>query len=161
MTTTLQTVATIAAALGAGIAGGVYLAFPALVMPALRTLPAQTAVAAMQRINVSAVRLPFMVVFFGGAAAAATIIISELVSGAITDEGPVRMVGAALAMAAVGITIVRNVPLNDQLARIMPDSLDMADRWRSFDRNWSTANHVRAFAAIAATVTLAVSLATT
>ncbi|MHA7270026.1 anthrone oxygenase family protein [Arthrobacter sp. HLT1-20] len=161
MTTTLQTVVTIAAALGAGIAGGVYLAFPALVLPALRTLPAQTAVAAMQRINISAVRLPFMVVFFGGASASATIIISELVSGAIAEEGPVRMVGAGLALAAVGITIARNVPLNDQLALVLPDSPDNVDRWRSFDRNWSTANNVRAFAAIAASVTLAVSLGTT
>ncbi|POH72721.1 anthrone oxygenase family protein [Arthrobacter glacialis] len=161
MTTTLQSALTIAAALGAGIAAGVYLAFPALVMPALRIVPARTAVAAMQQINISAMRGPFMVVFFGGAAAAATIVVSELVSGAVAEEGPVRIVGAGLALAAVGITIVRNVPLNDQLARITPDSPDIADRWRSFERSWSIANHARAFASIAATVILAVSLATT
>jgi uncharacterized membrane protein len=57
----LATALTAAAAVGAGTAGGVYLAFSAMVSPALRARPAAEAVATMQRINEQAVRAPFMV----------------------------------------------------------------------------------------------------
>lgn len=159
MTTTLQAAAAITAALGAGVAGGVYFAFSAVVLPALDTLPARSAVTAMQRINVRAVRLPFMVVFFGGAAAAIVVVIAELGSGAITEYGPTRVLGAGLALTAVGITVVRNVPLNNGLARVLAEVPDIDVSWRSFHRGWSVANHARAIAAIAGAALLVASLA--
>lgn len=143
----------------AGVAGGVYFAFSAIVMPALRALPAGQGVSAMQRINTSAVRLPFMAVFFGGAAAAAALAIAELTSDVAAPGTAHRIAGAALALAAFGITIVRNVPLNRELARIAPGAVDAAARWAGFDRKWSPANHVRAAASIAATVVFLDSLA--
>lgn len=159
MSGTLVTAVTATSAICAGVAGGVYFAFSAMVMPALRALPASQSVSAMQRININAVRLPFMVVFFGGAAAAVAVVITELASGAATPAAPSRIIGAGLALAAFGITIVRNVPLNNTLARITPDMPDIEARWNIFSSAWSAANHARATAAIAATITLVVSLA--
>ncbi|MFL4475223.1 DUF1772 domain-containing protein [Paeniglutamicibacter sp. MACA_103] len=159
MSGTLVTAAAATSAVCAGVAGGVYFAFSAIVTPALRALPADQAVEAMQRINTSALRLPFMAVFFGGAAASAAVVVAELASDGASPGAANRMAGAALALAAFGITIVRNVPLNNELARIAPDAGDAAARWSAFDRGWSRANHVRAAASIAATVVLLDSLA--
>ena len=147
---------TIAAALGAGLAAGVYLAFSFLVLPAFRTLPAAAAVSAMQRINVSAVRAPFMTVFFGGAAASAAVIVLHLTSDA--PAGPTRILGAVLALAAVVITVVRNVPLNNALVRIDANAPGLMATWQSFDRSWSRANYARATVSVAAVIALIFSL---
>ena len=147
---------TIAAALGAGLTGGVYLAFSFLVLPAFRTLPAAPAVSAMQRINVSAVRAPFMTVFFGGAAASVAVIVLQLTSEA--SSGPTRIVGAVLALAAVVITVVRNVPLNNALVSVDANSPGLTAAWQSFDRSWSRANYARAAVSVAAAVALIFSL---
>ncbi|MET4004372.1 putative membrane protein [Arthrobacter sp. UYCu511] len=155
MTSTFISAVTITSALGAGVTGGVYFAFSAIVMPALRTLPVTDAITAMQRINNSAVRLPFMTVFFAGAAASAAVVVSETATGGAALENPSRMVGAALALASFGITVARNVPLNNALARVAPDSLESAAQWTAFERRWSTANLLRGSTAVAATILLA------
>ncbi|TFD65858.1 DUF1772 domain-containing protein [Cryobacterium sp. Hh38] len=147
---------TIAAALGAGLTGGVYLAFSFLVLPAFRTLPAAPAVSAMQRINVSAVRAPFMTVFFGGAAASVAVIVVQLTSN--VPAGPTRILGAVLALAAVVITVVRNVPLNNALVSVDANSPGLTAAWQSFDRSWSRANYARAAVSVAAAVALIFSL---
>lgn len=159
MSGTLVTAATATSAICTGVAGGVYFAFSALVMPALRALPANQAVPAMQHININAIRLPFMVVFFGSVAMSLAVVITELTLGADTRASPSRIVGAGLALAAFGITIVRNVPLNNTLARIAPGVPDVEARWNVFNRAWSAANHTRTTAAIAATIVLVDSLA--
>ncbi|SEE44284.1 Uncharacterized membrane protein [Arthrobacter alpinus] len=142
-----------------GLAGGVYLAFSAIVMPALRTLPSKHAIATMQRINVSAVRPPFMIVFFGGAAASAVLAIMELAPGTLNFPSVARISGAVLALTSFGITILRNVPLNNALAAMGSSAADSQETWKRFDGPWSTANFVRGIAAVAATGVLALSLA--
>ncbi|GAB3605550.1 hypothetical protein GCM10027413_09590 [Conyzicola nivalis] len=145
---TLETATVVTAAACAGVAGGVYFSFSALVLPALRTRAASDAVAAMRAVNVAAVRPPFMLVFFGGAVSAAAVAVFELVG----ETHPARIAGAALALVAFGITVVRNVPLNNALAGGSPD-------WQRFEPRWRRANHARAAASILAAVALAASLA--
>ena len=159
MGSTFITAVTAASAVCAGVAGGVYFAFATIVVPALRALPAVEAVTAMQRLNISAVRLPFMVVFFGGAAASAAVIIAEVASGTATPAAVNRMAGAGFALASFGITIVRNVPLNNALSRLPPDRADIEAQWTAFDHAWSISNHGRGSAAIIATIILVDSLA--
>lgn len=159
MTTTAIAVITTTSAVCTGLAGGVYLAFSAIVMPALRTRPSKEAIATMQHINISAVRPPFMIVFFGGAAASGTLAIMELAAGPLDVPSLARISGAVLALASFGITIVRNVPLNNALAAKGSSAADSQATWKRFDGPWSTANLVRGIAAIAATALLAASLA--
>lgn len=159
MTTTAIAAITVTSAVCTGLAGGVYLAFSAIVMPALRTRPSKEAIATMQRINVSAVRPPFMIVFFGGAAASAALAIMELASGTIDIPSIARISGAVLALASFGITILRNVPLNNALAAVRSSANDSQPTWKRFDGPWSMANLVRGIAAGAATALLAASLA--
>ncbi|MGO4104993.1 DUF1772 domain-containing protein [Leifsonia sp. YAF41] len=158
MNSILDTTTTIAA-VTAGAAGGVYLAFSAMVMPVLRTLPAAESVVAMQRINVAAVRLPFMVVFFGSAATAAAVLVADLMGDGSADAGLGRIIGAGLAIAAFGITVVSNVPLNNSLGRLNAGDRDVAGAWRRFDRRWSRSNLLRGASALIGATVLAASLA--
>lgn len=56
---------TVAAALGSGLAGGVFFAFSAFVMPALGAVSKPVGIAAMQSINNRAVKPPLMIALFG------------------------------------------------------------------------------------------------
>jgi uncharacterized membrane protein len=117
--------------------GGVYLAFSAMVLPALRRGEPSAAVRVMQRVNVAAVRAGFMLVFFGAGLAGIALVIAEMVLTGTVH--PLRGAGAALLDASVLLTILVNVPRNNALARA--DAT--ADAWRSFERVWSPANAVR------------------
>lgn len=135
------------AAGAAAVTGGVYLAFSAMVMPALRSRPAADAIATMQHVNVQAVRAPFMLVFFGGAAAAVAVEVVEVVR-ALTDGGlgvgtVTGLAGAALALASLVVTVVYNVPRNDLVAELDPTSVADQARWLALAREWTTANSLR------------------
>ena len=158
MNGTIGTALTTATALSAGVTGGVYVAFSAMVLPALRTLPAADAVAAMQRINVAAVRPPFMALFFGGAALSVGLVVAELSTGPFTGRGLTRVLGASLALASFGLTVAANVPLNNALARVTPAGTGAAEGWQAFNDGWSRANLIRAGAAITGAALLTGSL---
>lgn len=135
---------------GAAAAGGFYLAFSALVMPAFRGRPASEATAAMAAINGKAVRPPFMILFFGTAAACAAIAL-----GWVTDppaQSPLRIAGAAAYLTGWASTMLVNVPLNKRLARMQSDKPDQ--HWKGFEQAWTPANHVRAALSIAGAVAL-------
>ena len=148
MTELFEIAVTAAAAVGAGVTGGVYFAFTTIVSPALRLRCATEAVAVMQRINDSAVRAPFMIVFFGGTLAACAAAVTALLQDAGAAMVPVRVIGAGLTMASFATTILLNVPRNNALARIRPSDGNAVDAWRSFDAVWSRANTARAVLAI-------------
>lgn len=151
-------IVTTAAVASAGVAGGVYLAFTTMVMPTLRGMPASNAIATMQRVNEMALHPPFMIVFFGGAISAVVLVVNELVTGHVAEHGPLRLIGALLALASFAITVVWNVPLNTMLAGAVPDAGDAVSVWRSFDSGWGAANLVRGLVSVAAVATLALSL---
>jgi uncharacterized membrane protein len=49
-----------------------------------------------------------------------------------------------------GVTIAFNVPLNEALARVEPNSHAGADLWASYLTTWTAWNHLRTVAALAA-----------
>lgn len=153
MSNVVETVATTAAAVAAGATGGVYIAFSTMVMPALNARAAGEAIGTMQRINVLAVRPPFMALFFGGA-------VASVVAGAtaVAGEAPnlVRLAGVALSLASFGLTVAVNVPLNNALARV-PGSGDQ-NAWQAFEGSWTRANTVRGVLALAGAAALTGSL---
>ena len=131
---------------GCAAAGGFYLAFSTVVMPALRRQPAQDAIAAMVSINGLAVRPPFMILFFGTAAACGAVVAFQ------ATQSPVRVAGAAAYLAGLASTMVVNVPLNNRLSSSdggRPDRL-----WNSYQRSWNPANHIRAALSIAGAIGL-------
>ncbi len=145
-------------AVGAGCTGGVLFAFSSFVMPALRRLPAAQGVAAMQSINVTAVRPPFMVPFGGTAALSVALVV---VAATALDEAyaPWLIVAAALYLVGVlGLTMAYHVPRNDALATLHPGAPEITAAWTRYAAGWTTANHLRAAAGLLATAALGIAL---
>jgi uncharacterized membrane protein len=145
---------TLLAALGSGLVGGVFLAFSGFVMRALGRLRPAHGIAAMQSINVVAVTPPLMIPLFGTALACVALVVSSLPKW----REPVAMLrlagGGLYLVGAVLVTVVRNVPMNDALAAVDPDSADGASQWARYVPGWSAWNTVRTVAAIAAAALL-------
>lgn len=136
----------VAAGVGSGLVGGFYFAFSAVVIPALRRRPAEEATDTMVAINKTALRAPFMVLFFGTAAAC-----GATVAGAIADphaHSLLRTAGSTAYLAGWVLTMAVNVPLNNRLINGGPD------HWPDHQRSWARANHIRAALSIAGTLGL-------
>jgi uncharacterized protein (TIGR02246 family) len=56
------------------------------------------------------------------------------------------------------VTIACNVPLNDALAAVDPSSADAGRVWTNYLKNWTTWNHVRTIAALAAAASFTVAI---
>lgn len=142
---------TVAAAVGCGLNAGVFFGFSSFVMGALARLPPAQAVAAMQSINVAAVTLPFMSVFFGTGAACA--VLAFRAAGALpSSTAGFALAGSALYLAgSILVTVLFNVPLNNRLATVDPASDAAAHQWAFYLRRWTAWNHLRTVACLGAT----------
>ncbi|MFF1375290.1 DUF1772 domain-containing protein [Streptomyces sp. NPDC058308] len=144
-------VLTVLGALACGLVAGVFAAFSAFVMKGLAALPPAQGIAAMNRINVAAVTPAFMAVFLGATGLCAVLAVVTFVLW--PQEGTAELlVGSALYLVgSFGVTVVANVPRNDDLAKVDPDSAEGAAYWNAYVRQWTAWNHVRGVASLAAT----------
>ena len=146
---TLHLVAVLAA-LGSAVVGGALYAFSAFVMPGLDRAGPGPAVAAMQGINESAVRAPFMVPFAGTAVLAALL----LAVGLLRRDRPggwwLAAGGLLYLVGVFAVTAGYHVPRNDALAAVDPAGPQAAAAWADYLRSWTVGNHVRAAASLAA-----------
>jgi uncharacterized membrane protein len=56
------------------------------------------------------------------------------------------------------VTIVFNVPLNETLATLNPESAGAVNLWHDYLSRWTAWNHVRTISALAATASLTIAL---
>lgn len=149
---------TLVTALGAGLVAGAFFAFSTFVMGALARLPAPNGIAAMQSVNIVVINPWFMTVFFG----TGLVSVALAVAAAIEWNEPAvfyQLAASALyVIGTVGFTIAFNVPLNDALAAVEPDSDEGARLWTRYLRTWTAWNHVRTVAALAAAALLTVAM---
>ncbi|UFU02491.1 DUF1772 domain-containing protein [Ruania suaedae] len=122
-----------------GLLGGLYLGFAVAVLPGLARLDDETYVKAFNHINAVIVNPLFMVVFLGSPALAATL--------PLWDRSPSVIAAAGLSLAALISTLVRNVPLNNELAAGCPRE--------SFESRWTRWHHLRTCAMVASAAMLA------
>ena len=149
---------TLAAALGCGAMGGLFLAFSSFVMRALRRLPAAQGIAAMQSINVVALTPPLMIPLFGTALACLALIVAAVANRG-EEFAPWLLAGGVVYLAGViAVTMAYNVPRNDELVRLEPGSAAAAARWPGWAAEWTAGNHVRSVAGVAAAGALAIAL---
>jgi len=140
----------IISALGCGLTAGVLFAFSSFIMNALARLPAAQGIAAMQSINITVVNPSFFGVFFGTAVLCLYLGGRSLFSW---DEPGASLVLAGSLLYLLGtivVTIAFNVPLNNALAAIKPQSAEGATLWAAYLSRWTAWNHVRTLAALAA-----------
>ena len=140
----LWTALLILASLGSSLNAGVFFIFSNTIMRAFDDLPAAGAVAAMNSINRVILNPVFFLVFFGTALLCLVLLVGQL-------DSPLVVIGALLYLiGSVGFTMIRNVPLNDKLARVSPSDSDMETQWRDYRRPWTRWNHVRTAACVLA-----------
>ena len=135
------------AALGSAMVAGAFAVFSVMVMPALAALSAPNGIAAMQSVNRVALRPLFMTALFGTAVVCLTIGVWELLSGARLT---VLLAAGLYLLGPVVVTVVANVPLNDELAGMDAASADAQQRWPGWVRRWTTWNSIRSAAALVA-----------
>jgi uncharacterized membrane protein len=148
-------------ALGCGLIAGVFFAFSTFVMKALAQQPAAQGIAAMQSINITVINPWFMTAFMGTGLACVVLAIASLLKWA--QPGALYLLIGSL-LYVIGtflVTIAFNVPLNDALAAVKPDSAEGATLWSNYLVSWTFWNHVRTVAALAAAAVLTVSLCRT
>jgi uncharacterized membrane protein len=142
--------------IGSALIAGVFFIFSVCIMRALGTLSPPQGIAAMQSINTVIINPWFLSVFVGTALACAVTLVMSVVrwDGAST-AGP--LIGSLLYLVgAIVVTGRCNIPRNDALAAVAPDSADGAALWVDYLGTWTFWNHVRTLAALAATLAFAI-----
>ena len=136
--------------LGSALVGGIFFAFSSFVMRALARLPSAEGIAAMQSINVVVLNGSFLGVFIGTA-------VVSLGAGGLALAGwgrpfaPFFLGGALFYLVGTFlVTLLGNVPLNDQLAAVSATDDAALDVWEGYLTRWTTWNHVRTVAAMGA-----------
>ncbi|WP_374310049.1 DUF1772 domain-containing protein [Dongia sp.] len=140
---------TLILALGSGLIAGAFFAFSSFVMQALAKLPAPQGVAAMQSINIAVINPLFLGVFIGTALGAVLLAALAIIHGT-PAMGPLLAGSALYVIGCFGVTIFRNVPLNNALAPLEARSDEAASLWTRYLKDWVMWNHVRTMAALAA-----------
>ena len=138
------------ALLGSALVGGIFFAFSSFIMKALADVPSAEGIGAMQSINVVVINPSFLGVFFGTA-------VLSLVAGGLALAGWGRpsayfFLGGALfyLVGTILVTMLGNVPLNNQLAAVSPTDPGTREVWEHYLDRWTMWNHVRTAAAMVA-----------
>ncbi len=140
----------VVALLGSALVGGIFFAFSSFIMKALARIPSEEGIGVMQSINVVVLNLSFLGALIG------TAVVSLGAGGlALANWGrpsAVFFLGGAL-FYLVGtflVTVLGNVPLNDQLAAVSATDPAARDVWERYVSRWTAWNHVRTAAAMVA-----------
>jgi uncharacterized membrane protein len=151
----LLTVLVLAGALSSALVAGMFYAFSSFIMAALARVPGAEGMRAMNAINVTVITPSFMALFMGTALLGIGLAIWSLFSIAQTDSQLVLLGALLYVLGCFGVTMVFNVPLNDQLAAAAPTEA----LWNSYLRTWTLWNSVRTAAAtLSSAVLVAVAL---
>jgi len=148
---TIAMVFGIGAMLGSSLMAGTFFAFSTFVMGALARLPAAEGISAMQSINVVVLNRWFLGVFVGTAGLAG--ICAALAVTIESEHANWMLIGAlAYVTGTFLVTVARNVPLNNRLAKLAAGDADSLAVWRHYLQRWTQWNHVRTVGAAIATV---------
>jgi uncharacterized membrane protein len=151
------TVLILVSALSSALVAGMFYAFSSFVMAALGRIPANEGINAMNSINVTVITPSFMVFFMGSALLGIVLGGWALLSISQFDSQLILLGCLLYVVGCFGVTMVFNVPLNNQLAATSPT--DGSVFWQSYLQRWTMWNTVRtAAAALASVVFVAVAL---
>ncbi|PDV89411.1 hypothetical protein CO652_06860 [Rhizobium sp. H4] len=141
----------VAAAIGSGLVAGIFFAFSTFIMTAFSRIPAEQGIAAMNSINVTIVRSPFMALFVPTAILCLVISVLAVINWR-GGASALMLAGATLYLLAFVSTIVFNVPMNNALEKVSGNGPQAAELWTTYLRDWTWWNHVRTVASLLASV---------
>lgn len=146
------------AIIGSALSAGIFFAFSTFVMQALGQQTPSSGIAAMQSINLTVINPWFMMAFFSPGVVGLVLAIAALRQWE-RPEALYWLAGALFYLiGTLGVTIAGNVPLNDALAVLNPESIQGADFWAKYLTDWTLWNHVRTVAAVLAALFFSFSL---
>jgi len=146
------------ALLGSALVGGAFFAFSSFVMKSLARLPSSEGIAAMQSINVAVINWSFLGTFMGTAFLSLGVLVLMLVNS--TNPAAMFFISGAI-LYFVGtflVTMIGNVPLNDQLAAVTATDFTAASVWEVYLDRWTMWNHVRTASAMTAALMFSLGL---
>ena len=149
---------TFVSALGSGLIAGTFFVFSVAIMSALRRLPANEGMAAMQSIN-TVIQNPLFLGVFMGTALTSLVIAGMSIFNWNSTGSAYLLVGAILYFVGTFLlTIVFNVPLNNALDAADPATPAGQEFWKNYLTNWTFWNHVRTIASLLATASFTIGL---
>ena len=148
----------ISAILGTGLVAGVFLAFSSFIMEALGRVPPPAGMAVMQEINITVITPLFMIILFGTAIVCMLLGIDAFRGGFDRHNLLLLVAMAFYVLGVIGVTMVCNVPLNDELAAASPMHETGIALWSRYLTNWTFWNTVRGLASCAACALFAFAL---
>lgn len=133
-------------ALGCGLLAGLYFSFSTFIMNALGRIDPAQGVAAMNAINATIVRSPFMPVFLGTTLTSLVLAVTGVFRWGQPGAAPLLVGGLLYVLGMFVVTMVWNVPLNNALAA----DPTAAPLWARYLKDWTFWNHVRTVSSLAA-----------
>lgn len=145
-------------ALASALVGGVLYAFSSFVMAGLKRLPPVQGMAAMQSINITAVRPGLMVPFVGTMVASLAVAITAIADWDDTTSVWLLAGAASYVFGTFAMTGLYHVPRNNALAATSPTAIEAPEVWARYLEQWTRWNHYRTLAALAAAALLGVAI---
>ncbi len=140
------------AALGCTFVAGFLFAFSICVMQALKALPHQQGIAAMQSINIVIINPWFLSAFFGVAVLCLFAVAWAVMHWNAPRSAYTLAAGLAYLLGTIGITMVCNIPMNQSLAAMDTSNAEAEKFWAHYLKLWTRWNHLRALAAFLAAI---------
>lgn len=149
---------TLFSTVGCGLMAGVFFAFSTFVMKGLSKIPVNEGISAMQSINSSVAGSVFGATFL----LTPLICFITIIFAVWRWESPgsiyILAGGVLYIISNFLVTFVFNIPLNDALAAVVPNSADGANLWNGYLDGWMFWNHVRSIGAIFSTISFILAL---
>ena len=119
-------------------------------MAALRRISPASGISAMQSVNVVVLNPVFLGTFFGTSALSLVLAVSALMNWAEPGAFDLLVGSLLYLIGSILVTMICNVPLNDRLAAVKPESAEGNAVWTHYLSVWTAWNHVRTVASLAA-----------
>ncbi|MEM7590497.1 MAG: anthrone oxygenase family protein [Cyanobacteria bacterium P01_A01_bin.83] len=91
-----------------------------------------------------------MAAFFAPAVAGVLLSVSLLFQWQPTIAGYLLTASLLYLIGTIGVTVMENIPLNDALAVVIPNSVKASNLWSKYLTDWTFWNHLRTTAALLA-----------
>ncbi|HSG30557.1 MAG TPA: anthrone oxygenase family protein [Thermodesulfobacteriota bacterium] len=149
---------TLYSAIGCGLMAGLFFIFSNTVMSALGSIKPAQGIAAMQSINRVILNPIFFIVFMGTAITCLIIAVSLIWKSDQPANFYLLSGNLFYLLGSMLVTIVKNVPMNNALDKVDPESDEGANLWTDYLTNWTRWNHVRTVACLLACLLLIIAL---
>ena len=135
-------------AIWSAVIGGVFSAFSEFVMRGLLRAEPAGGIEAMQHINRTVLRTQFVAGIL--VIAPLSIVIGIYAANALDGAARVALTAAPLVYVPTVflMTMFGNVPMNNRLERLDHRSIEAADYWQVYGRDWTRLNHLRTFGSV-------------